>query len=77
VCECERAKLSTGEDMSRCSNKLESVGLGKCPYITILLRNWCRNNRYFSELAPHHGGKTAGMKKSRHFTGSHKKAKKR
>ena len=29
--------------------------------ITILLRKWCHNNEHFSELAPHHGGKTADM----------------
>ena len=57
------AKLS-GEDLSRYSNKIESVGLRKCPHydiISILLRKWCHNNKHFSELAPHHGEKTADI----------------
>ena len=29
--------------------------------IVILLRKWCHNNKHFSEFAPHHGGKTAGV----------------
>jgi len=63
-------KLS-GEDLSRCSIKTESVGLRECPYYHHLtLRKWCRNNRRFSELVPHHGGKTSwhryGMKRLRH-----------
>ena len=48
-------KLS-GEDLSRYSNKIESVRI-----ITILLRKWCHNNKHFSEPAPHQGGKTAGI----------------
>jgi len=33
--------------------------------MTILLRNWCHSNRHFSELAPYHGGKTAGIDMAR------------
>jgi len=29
--------------------------------ITILLRKWCHNDKRLAELAPHHGGKTAGI----------------
>jgi len=42
-----------GEDLSRYSNKIESVGLRKCPcyhYLTV-------------KMMPHRGGKTTGMKK--------------
>jgi len=39
-----------GEDRLHYSNKTELVGLRKCLYY-----------HYFSELAPHHGGKTAGI----------------
>jgi len=38
--------------------------------ITILPRKWCHGNKHLAELAPHRGGKTAGIdncvKKSRH-----------
>ena len=55
-------KLS-GEDLSRYSNKTESVGLRKCPYCHYLTKKnkWCHDNKHFSELAPHHGVKTAGI----------------
>ena len=53
-------------DFSRYSNKIGSVGLGKCPHITVLLRKWCHNNKHISTLAQHRGRKTAGMKKLRH-----------
>ena len=52
------AKLS-GEDLSRYSNKIKSVGSRNVRIITILLRKWCHNSKYFSELAPHHGGKNS------------------
>ena len=29
--------------------------------IAVLPRKWCHNNEHFSELAPHHNGKTAGI----------------
>jgi len=29
--------------------------------VTVLLRTWYRNNKHFSELAAHHGGKTVRM----------------
>jgi len=50
----------------------ESVGFKNVRIITILLRKWCHNNKHFSELATHHGRKTAGIdmvgptKKSHH-----------
>jgi len=52
-------KLS-GEGLWRYSNKIETVGLRKCPYY-YLLRKWCYNNKYFAKLAPHHGGKIVGI----------------
>jgi len=59
-------KLS-GEDLSRCSDKTESVGLRKCPYYRNLTKKVM--SRYFAELAPYHGGKSSwygyGMKKLR------------
>ena len=63
-------KLS-GEDLSRYSHKIESLGLRKYPFMTvslILLKKWCHNNKRFSELAAHHGGKPhrCGMRKLRH-----------
>ena len=51
-------KLSS-EELSRYSNKTESAGLRKCPQS--LLRKRRHSNIHFSELAPHHAGKTAGM----------------
>jgi len=54
-------KLSS-EDLLRCSNQTESVWFYEnISVIVILLRTWCHNNKHFSELAPHHGGKTAGI----------------
>jgi len=47
-------KLS-GEDLSRSSDKTESVGLRKCPYYGNLTKKVM--SRYFTELAPYHGGK--------------------
>jgi len=29
--------------------------------VTVFLRKWCHSSTHFSELAPHHGGKTAGI----------------
>ena len=29
--------------------------------IITVLRQWCHSNKHFSKLAPHHGGKTAGI----------------
>jgi len=54
---------SCGEDLSRYSTKTESVGLRKCPlyHSLSILRKWCHNSKHFSELAPHHGWKTAGI----------------
>jgi len=45
-------KLS-GEDLSCYSNKIED----RCSYHCM----WCQNNKRFSQLAPHHGKKTAGV----------------
>jgi len=56
----QHVKLS-GKDLSRYSNKIESVGLKNVHIITILLRKWCHNNKQFTQLAPRHGGKTAGI----------------
>jgi len=53
-------KLS-GEDLSRYSNKMESAGLRKCPYYHHLTKKVMSHNKHFSELAPHHGSKTAGI----------------
>jgi len=55
-------KLS-GEDLSRYSNKTESVALIKKMFILSVsyIRKRCHNNKHFSELASHHGGKTAGI----------------
>jgi len=45
-------KLS-GEDLSRYSNKIESISLRKCPYIiTILIRKWCHNNKHITQVKP-------------------------
>jgi len=52
---------SSGEDLWRYSNKVESVGLRKWRIITILQTKWYHNNKHFAELAPHHAGKTAGI----------------
>ena len=49
-----------GKDLSRYSNKIESFGLRKCP-LSYCIRKWCYNSKHFSELAPHHGEKTAGI----------------
>jgi len=47
-------KLS-GEDLSRYSNEIESVGLRKCPhYHYFIKRKWCHSNKRFSELSPLH-----------------------
>ena len=54
-------KLS-GEDLSRCSNEIESVVLRKYPHHHY--RKWCHNNVHFSEFAPHHGGKTVGTRRN-------------
>jgi len=43
-----------GEDLNQ--SVWENVSI-----IIILLRKWCHNNKHFSEFAPHHGGKTAGV----------------
>jgi len=29
--------------------------------VTVLLRKWCHSSKHFADLAPHHGGKTAGI----------------
>jgi len=42
--------------LSRYSNKIESESENDL-IITVLLRKCCHNNKHFSELAPHHGGK--------------------
>jgi len=48
----------SGKDLPRYSNQIESVGLRKCPYYWPRRpRRWRHNNKRFSELAPHHGGK--------------------
>ena len=48
------------EPLSCYLNKIESVGVRKCPVITVLLRKCCHNNKHSTDLAPH-GGKTAGI----------------
>jgi len=40
--------------------KLNPLVKKNVPVVTDLLRKWCHNSIHFSELAPHHGGKTAG-----------------
>jgi len=58
----KQSRIGKCEDLSRCWNKIESVGLRKCPHYHCLTnKKWCQNNKHFSELGPHHGGKTAGM----------------
>jgi len=60
------------EYLWRYSNKIESLGLRKYPYIiTILQRKWwCHNNKHFSELAAcvmaENSWHRFGMKKLRH-----------
>jgi len=51
----------SGEDLSRYSNKIESVCLRNVRIIAILLRKWCHNNKHFAEVAPQNGGKTVGI----------------
>ena len=51
-------KLS-GEDLSRYSNKVESVVLMKCPYYHHLTKKVM--SQHFSELVQYNGGKTAGI----------------
>jgi len=60
-------KLS-GEDLSRYSNKIELAALRKCPYYYhYLTKKVTSQQKHFSDLVPHHGGKTGyGMKKLRH-----------
>jgi len=55
-------KLS-GEDLSRYSNKTESAGLRKCPYYHYITKKMMprHSSKHFSDLTPHHGGKTAGI----------------
>ena len=55
-----RVKLS-GEDSSYHSNITESVSLRKCSYYHYLTKKAKSHNKHFSELAPHHGGKTDGI----------------
>jgi len=44
--------------MSRYSNKIESVGLRKCPYYRCLIEKLTsRIRKHFAELAPQNGGK--------------------
>jgi len=43
--------------VARNSNTIESVGLWRCPIMTILLRKWCHNNKHFAELVGRHDGK--------------------
>jgi len=56
--------------LSRYSNKIESVGLRKCPCYRYLIEKrdvyWRQNNKHFAELAPPKWRKTADMKKLRH-----------
>jgi len=42
---------SSGEDLSRYSDKIESVGLRKCTYYHRLTKKLCRSNKHFAELA--------------------------
>ena len=53
-------KLSD-DDLSRYSNKIEPISLRKRPhYHCLTIRKWRHDSKRSSELAPHHGGKTAG-----------------
>jgi len=50
-----------GEDLSRYSNKIESVGLRKCPYYRYLIEKVTSTEvriiKHFAERAPQNGGK--------------------
>jgi len=50
-----------GEDVVRSSNKIESVELRKCPSYDYLTKKVMHSIKWFSELAHHHGKKTAGI----------------
>jgi len=54
-----RVKLS-GEELSRYSNKSESVGLRKYPCYHCRIKE-VMSQYIFSKIAPHDGGKTAGI----------------
>jgi len=64
-------KLS-GEDLSSCSNKIESVGLRNklMRIVAILLRKWCHNNKHFVRACPtswrENTWRRYGMKKLRY-----------
>jgi len=45
----------------RYSNKIESVGLRKCPYKRYLIKKVMPSKKHFAELDLQHGGKTAGI----------------
>jgi len=53
-------KLS-GEDLSRYLNKIESVGLRKCPYYHYLTKKGITLADISQSLPPQHDGKTADM----------------
>jgi len=53
--------LLSGEDLSRYSNKIESVDLRKFRISTILQRKWCPSKKHFAELDLQRGGKTADI----------------
>jgi len=44
-------KLSA-EDLSSCSNKIESVSLRICTYYHYLTKKWCRSKRKFRRACP-------------------------
>jgi len=59
-----------GEDLSRYSNKIESLGFRKCAYWhCMFLTKWCHNNKHFAELhkfASHHRETTGGVSYIKH-----------
>ena len=64
-----------GEDLSRCSNKIQSVGLRKCLYYQYLTK-WCHSNKHSAEFAPYHGPKNSwyryDVNKLRHCHRAHR-----
>jgi len=54
-----------GEDLPRYSNRTESVGWRKFPHCHYINKKLMSpDNEHFSDLAPRHGGKTAGIDKA-------------
>ena len=51
--------VKSSDDLSRYSNKIESVGVRKYPHYHFLTKKWW--NKHFTQLAPHQGRKAAGL----------------